>query len=128
MALTKNAAYDNAIYLAVVQAPLGTLSGAAGVTQRFVAITTTLLKSVNIKCVTAGTVADAKTLLINSGSSTSTTVLCTHTAFAGTGTNVTTTQTLSAGDAAWVLKGADATEVSGVGFELVILPGASVTP
>ncbi len=39
----------------------------------------------------------------------------------------TRTDTLNAGDVAYVLKGADATEVSAVTFETVIQPGASVT-
>lgn len=124
---TKNMSYDNPAYQAVAQTPVGTLSGAAGVTQRFAAVTTTLIKSINVTYVTAGTVADAKTLLVVSqGTSTTTTVL--HTRTAATGVVTTTrTDTLSAGDVAYVLKGADATEVSAVTLETVILPGASVT-
>ena len=128
MALTKSMSYDNAAYEAVMLVPAGTASGSAGVTQRFCAFTTTLLKSVTIKAVTAGTVADIKSLIINSGSSTSTTALTTLTAVSGAGTNVLTTNTLSAGDAVWVVKGTDATEVDAVTFEMVIVPGASVTP
>lgn len=124
---TKAMSYDNPAYLAVAQTPLGTLSGNVGVTQRFAAIATTLIKSVNVTYFTVGTAADAKTLLIISqGTATTTNVLHTRTAALGVVT-ATRTDTLSAGDVAYVLKGADATEVSAVTIETVLVPGASVT-
>lgn len=124
---TKAMSYDNPAYQAVAQTPLGTLSGAAGVTQRFAAIATTLIKSVNVTYVTAGTVADAKTLLIvTQGTATSTNVLHTRTGATGVVT-ATRTDTLSAGDVAYILKGADATEVACATIETVIVPGANVT-
>lgn len=124
---TKNMSYDHPAYLAVGQAPLGTLSGASGVTQRFAAVATTLIKSVNVTYVTAGTVADAKTLLVVSqGTATTTNVLHTRTALVGVVT-ATRTETLSAGDVAYLLKGADATEVSCATLELVLVPGASIS-
>ena len=126
---TKNMAYDNPAYQAVLAYGGSVAAGASGTSPRFVAFCTTLLKSVSFKATTAGTAADIKTLLINSGSATSTTVLATMTAaYAGTGTTcVLAATTLTAGDAAWILTGSDATEVIGVTFELVLAPGATVS-
>lgn len=124
---TKSMSYDHPAYEAVAQTPLGTLSGNAGVTQRFAAVASTLLKSVNVTYVTAGTAADAKTLLVVSqGTATTTNVLHTRTGAVGVVT-ATRTETLAAGDVVYVLKGADATEVAAVSIETVIVPGANVT-
>ena len=124
---TKAMAYDHPTYTAVQQISGGNLSGNGGTTQRFAAIATTLLKSITVTYVTAGTVADAKSLLVVSqGTATTTTALHTRTGAVGVVT-ATRTETLSAGDVAYIVKGADATEVSCATFETVILPGASVT-
>lgn len=127
MAVTKQAMYDNAAYLAVNQAG-GTLSGNAGQV-RFAAFTSVLLKSIQLNYITAGTAADAKTMLvITGGTSTTTTVIHTRTAFTGSVNYLPAATTLSAGDTVSVLKGADATEISVVTFETVLQPGTSVTP
>lgn len=126
---TKSMSYDNAAYLAVLPVCLGSLTGASSQTQRFAAFTTTLIKSVEITVVTAGTSASQVINLFTlSGTTTTTTALTTYgSAQTKAGTNVTTTLTLAAGDACWVGKGTDATDVFAVGMEAVILPGASVT-
>lgn len=135
MALTKNMQYDHPAYLAVFNANVGTIgAGAAAVSSRFLAHTSLLIKSVNYSTITLGTGAatDVKSLVIARGAalSTATMALFTSTA-AGTYANVLATGafgTMTAGDAAWVMKGADATEVGAAGIEYLVLPGASVTP
>lgn len=122
---TKSMAYDNAAYQAVITSG-GALVGATG-RVGFVAWTTTLLKSVQLTAITAGTAADAKTLyIVRQGTATTTTALKTDTAAVGS-INYAQTSTLSQGDAAYVAKGADLTEVGFASFELVLTPGASVT-
>lgn len=122
---TKSMAYDNAAYEAVIVhgGPLVGATGRAG----YAAFTTTLLKSVTVNVVTAGTAADAKTLyIVRQSTATTTTALRTDTA-ALTVANYAQTSTLSAGDTAYVAKGADLTEVGFASFELVLTPGANVT-
>lgn len=130
MAITQNASYDNATYQAAQMVCLGTLTGASSQTQRFSAFTSTLIKSINITVVTAGTSAgQVINLFTQSGTTTTTTALTTYgSAQAKAGTNVLTTLTLAAGDACWVGKGTDATDVFAVGMEARIVPGASYTP
>ena len=125
----KSMAYDNAAYQAVVQVNLGTLTGASLTTQRFAATSVSLIKSIEITVVTAGTSASqVMNLFTLSGTATTTTALTTYgSAQTKAGTNVTTTLTLAQGDAMWVGKGTDATDVFAVGAELVINPGATVT-
>lgn len=126
---TKSMAYDNAAYEAVLPVALGSLTGASGTTNRFAAFTTLLIKSVEITVVTAGTSASQVINLFTlSGTATTTTALTTYgSAQAKNGTNVTSTLSMVVGDACWVGKGTDATDVFAVGMECVVLPGASVT-
>ncbi len=122
---TKSMAYDNAAYEAVILTG-GILTGASG-RAGYAAFTTVLLKSVQVASVTAGTAADAKTLMIiRQSTATTTTALRTDTA-AVNSINYAQTSTLSAGDSVYVVKGADLTELAVVGFELVIAPGSNVT-
>lgn len=131
---TKNMRYDHPAYLAVHNAGLGTLTGNAGVTQRWVAPFAVTLKSLQFTTITAGTgaLSDAKTLfIVRRGTATTTIALFTTTA-AVYSTNYTalltgTNATVNQGDAAYVLKGADATEVGAVGLEWVIPPGGDTT-
>lgn len=125
---TKNMAYDHPAYLAVYPVTLGSLNGASGNTQRFCSFATMLIKSIQLKTVTAGTSAtQVMNLFTVSGTTTTTTALTTFGSAVNTTTNVTTTLTLSQGDVMWVGKGTDATDVLAVGAELAYLPGASVT-
>ena len=125
---TKSMAYDNAAYEAVLPVALGTITGASGNSQRFAAFTTMLIKSVTLKTVTAGTSASqVLNLFTLSGTTTTTTALTTYGSAVNTFTNVTTTLTMSQGDACWISKGTDATDVFACGLEMVILPGANVT-
>lgn len=125
---TKSMSYDNAAYLVPQLVCLGELKGNAGNTQRFASFTNALIKSIQLKVVTAGTGAssDVVNMMTVAGTATTTTALATFTATVYT-TNVTTTLSLAAGDAIWLTKGTDATEVVACGAELLIVPGASVT-
>lgn len=127
---TRNFSYDHPAYLAVQSANLGTVgAGASAASQRFVAHANLQLKAVNYSTVTVGTGAatDVKTLFIlRQGTATTTTALSTTTAAIYV-QNITTTNTLSKGDIAYVAKGTDATEVGAASLEYVIIPGADVT-
>lgn len=123
---TKSMAYDAPAYQAVM--PLGfNLTGANGATAKFAAFTDTLVKSFTVKATTAGTSADVVTAYKYSGTATTTHVLTTIGSGVVTGTNVVSTFTLAQGDAIGIVKGTDATAVYGVGVELALVPGATVT-
>lgn len=123
---TKSMAYDAPAYQAVM--PLGfSLTGNAGATAKFAAFTDTLVKSFTVKATTAGTSADVVTAYKYSGTATTTHVLTTIGSGVVTGTNVVSTFTLAQGDAIGIVKGTDATAVYGVGVELALVPGATVT-
>jgi hypothetical protein len=124
---TKSMAYDNAAYEAVLLATLGSVTGSAGVTQRFSAAVQCLLKSVQASVVTAGTSNDIQSIITLSGTTTTTTAFQTLGSGATATKNVTTTLTLAQGDSAWLVKGTDATAVLAVGAELVLVPGATVS-
>ena len=127
--------YDHPAYLAVHAASLGTMgAGAAAASQRWTAPFPVQLKSLQFSTVTVGTGAatDAKTLfVIRRGTATTTIALFTTTAaiystnFVAllTGTNALMAQ----GDAAYVTKGTDATEIGAASLEYVIQPNADVT-
>lgn len=123
---TKSMAYDAPAYQAVM--PLGfSLTGNAGATAKFAAFTDTLVKSFTVKATTAGTSNDVVTAYKYSGTATTTHVLTTIGSGVVTGTNVVSTFTLAQGDAIGIVKGTDATAVYGVGVELALVPGATVT-
>ncbi len=142
MAITKNASYDNPAYLAVIPVLLGNATGANS-TNRFTAWTTMLLKSVQISPVVAGTSTNAVFNLIRvtgTSTGTDTTALSTTTTLLATFTNnqqvaknvLTSTSTaigtLVAGDVIWVAQATDATIQFAASAEIVLSPGASVTP
>lgn len=122
----KGMAYDAPAYQAVL--PLGfNMTGASAATAKFAAFTDTLVKSITIKAATAGTSNDVVTAYKYSGTATSTQVLTTIGSGVVTGTNVLCTFTLAQGDVLGIAKGTDATAVYGVGVELALVPGATVT-
>ena len=132
---TKNMRYDHPAYLAVGAASLGTMgAGASAASQRWVAPFPVQLKSVQFTTITIGTGAatDAKTLfVVRRGTATTTIALFTTTA-ALYSTNYTalltgTNALLAQGDAAYIAKGTDATEVGAASLEYVIQPNADVT-
>lgn len=126
---THNMRYDHPAYTAVLPVSLGqNTAGASAVTNgRFVAFTSTLVKSITVQVVTTGTSTThiQRSLVVRGGTSTDTAVLTTlgSSGFA----NVTTTLTLTQGDSLGVLTGSDATEIVAAGAELLIVPGANVT-
>ena len=141
MALTKNASYDNPAYLAVQSILLGNATG-ANATNRFAVFTTTILKSVQITPVLAGTSTNAVFNLIRVAGtiaaagtdtavlSTTTTLLATFTNLQGVAKNVltstsTTISTFTAGDVIWVAQATDATIQFAVTAEVAYLPAVS---
>ena len=144
MAVTKNASYDNPAYLAVLPIALGGGTGAT-TTTRFNVWTTMLLKSVQISPFVAGTSTNASFHLVRvsdtrAASGTDTIALATTTTLLATFTNLqsvakniltatnTTISTFTAGDVFWIAQSTDATIQFTASAEMVILPGASVTP
>lgn len=144
MAITKNMAYDNPAYLAVIPIVLGGGTGAT-VTTKFNVWTTMLLKSVQISPFVAGTSTNAVFSLIRVSDtraaagtdtialSTTTTLLATFTNLQSVAKNVntgtsTTISTFTAGDQFWISQATDATIQFTASAEMVILPGASVSP
>ena len=129
---TKNMAYDHPAYLAVGVAPLGTAgAGSGAASQRWVAPFAITLKALQFTTITVGTGAatDAKSLfIVRRGTATTTIALFTTTA-AIYSTNVTSISTaaVAAGDALYLGKGTDATEVCAASVEYVIPPGGDVT-
>ena len=129
---TKQMRYDHPAYTAVHAAGLGTVgAGAAAASQRWVAPFAVQLKSLQYTTITVGTGAatDAKTLfIVRRGTATTTIALFTTTA-AIYSTNVSSigTATMAQGDAAYLGKGTDATEVGAASLEWVIPPNADVT-
>ena len=130
---TRSMSYDHPAYLAVLPVALGrNTAGASAVSNRFVAFTTTLVKSMSSIAVTSGTSTThimRSIVLRNGGTSTETAVLYTlGSAALSTGVGyVATTLTLFQGDAVAVLGGSDATMVAEHSLEMLILPGANVT-
>lgn len=124
---TKSMAYDNPAYQSVY--PITDSLAGNAATVQWAAFTNMIVKSITVKPTTAGTSADALTMLYRgaSGTGTTTTILGTYGSGALTGTNFLTTLTMSQGDGLQVLKGADATVTYGVTFETLIVPGANVT-
>ena len=126
---TRNFRYDHPAYLAVLPVGLGvTVAGASAITgARFTAFTDTLVKSITMAVVTAGTSTThiMRSLLYRGGTSTDTAILTTlgSSGFA----NVVSTLTMTQGDSLAILQGSDATMVSQAGAELAIIPGSNVT-
>ena len=133
MALTKNMAYDHPAYTGVETFGSSNTAGASSVQGRFAAFTNMLAKSFTASVITAGTGTGNATLArvkVTAGTSTSTLGSVTMgTAAAGVTTNVLCTASgITAGDVVWVQAGADATGVWAVGIEMLVQPGASITP
>lgn len=126
---TKSMAYDHPAYTAVYSDHTGQLSGSAGVGTKAAAFTNLLIKSITLKPTTAGTSNDVFSFLSISGTTTTTTALCTFGSGVTTFTNValTTNNNLLQGDTWWVQKGTDATGTYIGMFEWTIVPGANVT-
>lgn len=127
---TKSMQYDHPAYTAVL--PVGLGVNAAGANSigsgRFTAFTQTLVKSITIAVVTAGTSTAnhvMSALVYRGGTATDTQALAT---MGSSGfVNVTSTLTLTQGDTLAVRGGTDATMVWQAGAEMVIVPGATVT-
>jgi hypothetical protein len=156
---TKNMAYDHAAYLAVVSLPAlstaGTgITGSATNTQKYVAFTSMLVKSITAASTTIGTSADSVLFfrITNNGTTAVNTVTATYTygtilasaAYFGNatlntssavGTSAATSNTLTVGaspallqgDQWYVQKGTDATCTNVYSVELAILPLANVS-
>ena len=129
---TRNFRYDHPAYLVPGVFSGSVLAGAGALSQRFLAHANLVIKSLNYTTQTVGTGAatDAKTLfIVSQGTSTSTLALFTTTA-AIYSTNVALTAaqgTMAKGDAAYITKGTDATEVGAVSFEWLVTPGSDFT-
>jgi hypothetical protein len=135
MALTKNMAYDHPAYTVPFAKTGFNTAGATATSLRFAAFTAMIAKSLTGTVVVAGTGTGNATILaqkIAAGGTAITTLgplVVLGTNALGFTTNVLMTNgAISAGDVVSVLHGADATSVFAVALELVLTPGASVTP
>lgn len=150
---TKNLAYDNPAYLAVLPIPLtgsatATITGASTASAKFAAFTGMIVKSFTLSATTVGTSSVASNSVTaykisNNGTTavntSTTTYALTATGIPGpNGTAVTTAAyvvnaipaapiSLAQGDLLYVTKGTDATEVVSVVAEALIQPFANVT-
>ena len=137
MALMQHA-YDDPAYRAPVLHSANLAAASASEGNKFVAFTTTLLKSMTSWAAIIGTGAAASTFgpIISAIkiSGTNTTTLVTHTwgsgNLVGTMTGLYTAlavNTLVQGDVIYAAKGTDGTLVASAVFEMYIAPGASLT-
>ena len=125
----RNFAYDHPAYTVPGVFSSSVLAGASALSQRFLAHANLQLKAINYTTQTVGTGAatDAKTLIIvRQGTATTTVALFTTTA-AIYATSYLATNSMAKGDAAYITKGTDATEVGAVSFEFLVTPGADFT-
>ena len=123
---TKDQAYDSPLYQAH-NFMGGNLTGASG---RFsiCAAQAMIVKAYSVIVEVAGTAADTMIAYKQTGTTTTTiTAISTNTAATGVLTNATPTCTLAQGDSFYIVKGADATAVYGVGVETILVPGTTVT-
>lgn len=129
---TRNFAYDHPAYTVPGVFSSSVLAGASALSQRFLAHANLVLKSLNYVTQTVGTGAatDAKTLfIVRNGTATATLALFTTTAaiFSTSFLPTLAQGTMAKGDAAYITKGTDATEVGAVSFEWNVTPGADFT-
>lgn len=125
----RNFAYDHPAYTVPGVFSSSVLAGASALSQRFLAHANLQLKAINYTTQTIGTGAatDAKTLfIVRQGTATTTVALFTTTA-AIYATSYLATNSMAKGDAAYITKGTDATEVGAVSFEFLVTPGADFT-
>lgn len=129
---TRNFAYDHPAYLVPGVFSSSVLAGASALSQRFLAHANLTLKALNYTTQTIGTGAatDAKTLfIVRNGTATATLALFTTTAaiYSTSYLVPSTMGTMAKGDAAYITKGTDATEVGAVSMEWNVTPGADFT-
>ena len=122
--------YDHPQYLVRLTGG-GEVAAAASSRFTFTAFTTALLKSVQLGCVIALGTTNTYVVSRISQAGTSTTAIATATFTAGNmaqRSNITSTHVLSQGDSVTVVKGStDGVGIVGVGVELAVVPGATVT-
>lgn len=132
MAQTKSMSYDHPAYRTLVHMGGANTAGANSVQARFAAVTDMIAKSFTATVITAGTGTGNATLALVKvlGTATSTLGSVTmSTSAAGVSTNVLcTASSISEGEVVWVQGGADATGVWATGIELLVTPGANLTP
>lgn len=131
---TKSMSYDHPAYRVPMSESFVTTAGASGVGAKYVAFTTTLLKSATIMVQTAGTTTAAAgndfTFFKISGTTTTSVGysgnLGTTVAFT-VGTQVAVSGTLAKGEMVAARHGTDATQVAAITYEFLLSPGADVT-
>lgn len=126
----KSMGYDHPTYTAVNHENVGPITGNAGTSQKCVAFTSMIMKSVTLKPTVAGTSADVSSFIQISGTTTTTTALSTIGSGATAFVNVpfaAPQPVLAQGDTYYVVKGTDATLNLAAAFEEVVQPLANVT-
>ena len=133
---TKSMSYDHPAYRVPHSQTFVTTAGASGVGAKFMAFTTTLLKSATITLATTGTLTAAGNMQLTfrkrSTNGTSSVGFINLNPF-GTatvnpvGTQVSLSGTLAKGEQLVALSGTDATMVAVVTYEFLLSPGADVT-
>lgn len=126
---TRNMAYDNAAYQAVMTFSGSAAAGASAVI-RFAAHADMIAKSLVLKPATSGTSADTVTVYAVTNTTTKTlgvtTIASAQTTFSRL-EFTTASRTLLAGDEIRIALGTDATKVYAATVEYQLTPGASVT-
>lgn len=132
---TKSMSYDHPCYTAVYRQSTGQINGSAGVSTKFSAFTSLIIKSVTISATTTATSADViQILAVRNGAGTNTTTNTVAYGTMGSGSffgnfwlTGTSQVALNQGDVWWVQKGTDATGTYVADVELVVAPLASVS-
>ena len=133
---TQSMRYDHPAYTTPFTHSTVTTAGSAGVSAKFLAFTTMLMKSATVSMTTTGTLTAAGNMQLTfqkRSTNGTTSVGFVNLNPAGTstvnqvGTNVTLAGTLLQGEQLVALSGTDATMVALVTYEFLISPGANVT-
>ena len=134
---TKSMAYDHPAYLVPVTFGGEIAAAASSKTQRFAVYTAMAIKSMQASVITAGGTVNGVNLIRQAAGGTALTTMATIATTIGTNVGGVTinalathasASALSQGDILWAEKGsADGVGVYGIGVELVLVPGASIT-
>ena len=133
---TKSMAYDHPAYLVPVLVGGEIIATASSKTARFACYTAMTVKSFNATVITAGGTVNGVNLVRQAAGGTALTTMASIATTIGTNVGgvtinalmTSTVGNMAQGDVLWAEKGAaDGVGVYGIGIEMVVVPGATVT-